>query len=119
MTRHSTRRCTDQRGLESTGSCAIGAVEAVHCGTGFHPHVLTATYATGTFTGLFCVNGNGTGTYKQGAVPGMGRVFVLQGVTVAAAYGTQVRLLGATKGTWSRFTELAPVPIKTGTFQLT
>lgn len=36
------------------------------CTAGLHAHVLTATYASGTFTGLFCVNGKGFGTYTQG-----------------------------------------------------
>ncbi len=110
---------TDQRGLESTGNCTIGAVEPVHCATGLHPHVLTATYATGTFTGLFCLNGKGYGTYTQGGVSGPGHVYALKGYTIITASGTQVRMLGITKGTYSKFTEVAPVPIKTGTFKLT
>ena len=36
------------------------------CTAGLDAHVLTATYASGTFTGLFCVNGKGFGTYTQG-----------------------------------------------------
>ena len=110
---------TDQRGLASVGNCTIGAVEVGVCATGLRPHVLTATYATGTFTGLFCLNGKGYGTYTQGGLSGPGHVYALKGYTIITASGTQVRMLGITKGTYSKFTEVAPVPIKTGTFKLT
>ena len=101
------------------GNCTIGAVEVTQCATGLRPHDLTATYATGTFTGLFCLNGKGYGTYTQGGVSGPGHVYALKGYTIITASGTQVRMLGITKGTYSKFTEVAPVPIKTGTFKLT
>ena len=73
--RHHARRygcCprTDQRGLESSGNCTIGAVEVGVCAAGLHPHVLTTTYATGTFTGLFCLSGKGYGTYTRARYPG-------------------------------------------------
>ena len=88
------------------------------CAAGLTPHVLNATYATGTFTGLFCVNAKGVGTYTQGAVSGIGAVTVVKGTTVIAALGKNLLLLGATNGTTSKFAEPAPSPSKNGTFTL-
>jgi hypothetical protein len=110
---------TDQRELASVGNCTIGAAEVDVCATGLHPRVLTAHYATGTFTGLFCVNAKGYGTYFQDGLSGPGHVYVFRGYTIITASGTQTRLLGITKGTFSKFTEVAPVPIKEGHFKLT
>jgi uncharacterized repeat protein (TIGR02543 family) len=88
------------------------------CAARLSPHVLHATYATGTFTGLFCVNGKGVGTYIQGAVSGIGAVTVVKGTTVIAALGKNLLLLGATNGTISKFAEPAPSPNRNGTFTL-
>ena len=112
---------TDQRGLASVGNCTIGAVEVGVCATGLRPRVLTATYATGTFTGLFCLNAKGIGTYTQGAVSGAGRIYAVNGRTDIVAYGTNLRLTGSRTPTpsSSKFTEVAPLPVKTGEFTLT
>ena len=110
---------SDQRGVASVGNCTIGAVEVPRCAAGLHPYVLNASYPKGTFTGLFCVNAKTYGTYTQGGVTGPGRVYVFKGYTIIIASGTQVRLEGITKGTYSKITEIAPKPVKTGTFKLT
>jgi DNA-binding beta-propeller fold protein YncE len=88
------------------------------CVAGLNAHVLTATYQAGTFTGLFCVNAKGIGTYTQGSVSGSGSVKVVRGTTVIGASGKNLALLGATNGTRSGFVEFAPAPIKLGTFTL-
>ena len=108
----------DQRGVASVGNCTIGAVEVPLCAIGLTPHVLNASYAKGTFTGLFCVNAKGVGTYTQGALSGFGWVSVVKGTTVIAALGKNLLLAGSTNGTKSSFLELAPAPIKFGTFTL-
>ena len=108
----------DQRGVASVGNCTIGAVEVTPCTAGLHAHVLSATYASGTFTGLFCVNAKGIGTYTQGAVSGFGSVTVVKGTTVISALGKDLFLAGSTNGTKSSFVESAPAPIKLGTFTL-
>jgi hypothetical protein len=77
-----------------------------------------ARYAAGIFTGLFCVNGKGFGTYTQGILTGFGWVTVVKGTTAIAALGKNLFLVGSTKGTKSSFLELAPTPIKFGTFKL-
>jgi uncharacterized repeat protein (TIGR02543 family) len=89
------------------------------CAAGLHSHVLTAAYGNSTFTGLFCVNGTGIGTYTQGAVSGIGTITVVKGTTVVAALGKNLALAGSTNGTKSSFVELAPAPIKLGTFTIT
>jgi YVTN family beta-propeller protein len=89
------------------------------CAAGLNAHVLTATYPAGTFTGLFCMNAKGIGTYTQGAVSGLGSVTVRNGTTTVIALGHDLALLGTTKGTRSGFIEFAPAPIKLGTFTLT
>jgi hypothetical protein len=112
----------DQRGVASVGNCTIGAVEVLHevplCATGLTPHVLNASYAKGTFTGLFCVSAKGFGIYTQGALSGFGWVTVVKGTTVIAALGKNLLLAGSTNGTKSSFLELAPAPSKFGTFTL-
>ena len=111
----------DQRGVASAAGakCTIGAVEvaASPCAAGLTAHVLTATYHTGTFSGLFCVNAKGVGTYSQGAVSGFGAVIRVKATTIIGALGKNLFLLGATNGTTSSFGELAPVPSH-GTFTL-
>jgi hypothetical protein len=88
-------------------------------------YFLSATSATGNFTGLFCVNAAGTGTYTQYSVPagiqtatGTGMVKVVGGTTALSASGTKLALLGEKTSTIDTFTETAPVPMKTGTFTL-
>ena len=108
----------DQRGVASVGNCTIGAVEVAACAAGLHPHVLNASYAKGTFTGLFCVNGKGFGTYTQGIFTGFGWVTVVKGTTVIAALGNNLFLTGTTNGTKSAFVELAPAPVKFGMFSI-
>jgi hypothetical protein len=108
----------DQRGVVSVGNCTIGAVEVALCAVGLQPHVLSATYPKGTFSGLFCVNAKGVGTYTQGTVSGTGTVTTVKGTTVVAALGKNLALAGTTNGTKSAFVELAPAPVKAGTFTL-
>ena len=88
------------------------------CAAGLQPHVLNASYAKGTFTGLFCVNANGLGTYIQGSRKGFGWVTVAKGTTIIDAVGKTLFLAGSTDDTKSSFVELAPTPIKFGTFTL-
>ena len=78
------------------------------CAVGLAPHTLTATYGTHAFTGLFCVNAKGVGTYTQGTVSGIGAITTVKGTTSIAALGKSLSLLGATNGTTSVFVELAP-----------
>jgi hypothetical protein len=99
-------------------STTIGAVEVAACTAGLHPHVLSATYAKGTFTGLFCVNAKGFGTYTQGSVSGFGSVTTMGRTTVIGALGKNLALFGSTNRTKSAFVELAPTPIKVGTVAL-
>jgi photosystem II stability/assembly factor-like uncharacterized protein len=89
------------------------------CAAGFNAHVLTATYQGQTFTGLFCVNAKGIGTYTQGTVTGWGSVTASNGTTTIIAFGNNLALLGITNATRSGFIEFAPAPIKLGTFTLT
>jgi len=88
------------------------------CAAGLHAHVLSATYATGTFTGLFCVNAMGFGTYTQGILTGFGWITTVKGTTDIAALGKNLFLVGTTEGIKSSFLELALTPIKFGTFTL-
>ncbi len=88
------------------------------CTAGLHPHVLNARYARGNFTGLFCVNVKGFGTYTQESVSGSGSVTTMGRTTVIGALGKNLALFGSTNGTKSAFVELAPAPVKLGTFTL-
>lgn len=86
-------------------------------------HVLDATYGGGTFTGVFCLNANGIGTYRQYSgttetASGTGEVLTSGGTTVVAASGPGLALLGEETATSSTFTETAPAPMKSGTFTL-
>ena len=108
---------TDQRGVASVGNCTIGAVEVHQCASGLTPHVLNATYPSGSFTGLFCVNAKGFGTYTQGTVSGLGSVSTFWGTTFAGALGKNLLLGGAANGTRSGFVEMAPLKA-IGTFTL-
>ena len=90
------------------------------CGTGLTPFLLSASWRAGNFTGLFCVNAAGTGTYTQsGGANSTGTVKVSGGVTWIAANGRSLALLGHMQGPSSTFTETAPPPMKSGTFTLT
>ena len=88
------------------------------CGS-FTAYFLSATYAMGSFTGLFCVNASGTGTYSQnGGATVTGTVKTSGETTAIAASGTNLVLLGEKTATSSTFTETAPAPMKSGTFTL-
>ena len=87
------------------------------CAAGLTAHTLSATYAKGTFSGLFRVNAKGVGTYTQGTVSGIGAVRTVKGTTVIAALGKNLLLAGITNGTKSGFVELAPLKVN-GTFTL-
>jgi hypothetical protein len=89
------------------------------CAAGLTTYILSATSGTGTFTGAFCVNTFGTGTYTQGTVHGTGTVTTSFGVTHITAFGTNLALIGQKTTTTSTFTETAPAPPKRGTFTLT
>jgi hypothetical protein len=108
---------TDQRGVASVGNCTIGAVEVHQCASGLTAHVLNASYRNGSFTGLFCVNTEGSGTYTQGTVSGWGSVTTVRGTTIVGAFGKNLLLRGATNGTRSGFVEVAPLKA-IGTFTL-
>jgi len=93
-------------------------------------HFLVATSHTGNFTGLFCVNANGDGTYTQRSVgppvvqtlKGTGHIRMNQGVTTIQAAGATAKnfsLVGTTNGTASSFRETGSgLTTKTGTFTL-
>ena len=102
---------------DNTGNGVVTITYTV-CAVGLQAHVLSATSTQGTFTGLFCVNANGVGTYTQGTVSGIGTVTTVKGTTVVAALGKNLALAGTTNGTKSAFVELAPAPVKAGTFTL-
>lgn len=109
----------DQRGVASApgANCTIGAVEVDVCTTGLTSHVLTATYPSGAFTGVFCLNAKGVGSYTQGPVSGIGGLRTVNGTTYIGALGKNLLLAGAMNATKNGFVELAPVPA-IGTFTL-
>ena len=86
-----------------TLSQLTGTVFAVasSCAAGLKAHVLSTTCAKGSFTGLFCVNAKGVGTYTQGTVSGIGSVTVVKGTTFIGALGKNLALAGSTNGTKS------------------
>jgi len=89
------------------------------CAAGLTPYFITATSRTGNFTGFFCVNGSGTGTYRQvGGPTGSGTVITSGGSTRITGFGTNLALLGVENGSFSTFVETAPKPEKAGTFTL-
>ncbi len=104
-------------GLDTTATPSVTITYVPPCGAGLTPHVLNATYATRTFTGLFCVNAKGIGTYTQGTVSGIGAVTTVKGTTLIGALGKNLLLAGRTNGTKSGFVEVAPVRA-IGTFTL-
>jgi hypothetical protein len=89
------------------------------CAANLTTIALSATARTGNFTGVFCVNAAGSGTYIQGTVHGTGSVTSAHGVTTISAFGSDLSLLGQKTTTTSSFTETAPAPEKAGTFTLT
>jgi len=112
-------------------SIAGANVTSRPCGT-LTPYVLSATYATGSFTGLFCVNANGDGTYtqyspglpvNQQTLTGTGHIRMNQGVTSIQAHMPKfqnLNLVGTTNGTTSSFGESGSgFPHLNGTFILT
>ena len=128
---------TDQRGAPRTAPCDIGAYDtdfpsfSAVCATGT-PYYLYATYSTGVFSGLFCVNANGDGTYtqyspglpgNQQTLTGTGHIRKNQGVTSIQAYMPtfqNLNLVGTTNGTSSSFGESGSgFPHLNGTFTLT
>jgi hypothetical protein len=112
-----TVKATDSIG--ATGSQQYSIKLLSPCGAGLTPYILSATSRTGNFTGLFCVNNAGSGTYAQTGGPhGTGTVTISGGTTHISAYGTNLALLGQKSAAGSSFTESAPAPIKAGTFIL-
>jgi len=119
---------TDQRGAPRKAPCDIGAYDtdfanfSVICAPGTSAHFLTATYATGNFYGIFCVNPAGSGTYTQltatGTISGVGVIITEYGITWIYGTGPGVVLSGHLQGTNSTFTETKPAPRTTGTFTL-
>ncbi len=101
------------------------------CGT-LTIYFLSATAKAGNFTGLFCVNANGDGTYTQYS-PGPPVVQTLKGtghvkvmphsvITIQASGATSkiFSLVGTTNGKSSSFSETGTgLTTKTGTFTLT
>jgi len=125
---------TDQRGAPRTAPCDIGAYDtdfpSLSCPPGT-TYFLTATYATGTFYGVFCVNANGDGTYaqyspglpvNQQTLTGTGHIRMNQGVTSIQAYlptFKNLNLVGTTNATASSFGESGSgFPHLSGTFTL-
>jgi hypothetical protein len=88
------------------------------CRSGLTAYFLSATSHSGNFSGIFCVNAAGIGSYTQRGVGGQGTIEVVGGNTWISANGTDLALTGRTNGTSSAFVELAPAPSKTGTFTL-
>ncbi len=83
------------------------------------PYFLSATSHTGNFTGFFCVNSAGIGTYAQNGGPtGTGTLTTTGGTTRITAFGKDLALLGEENSWSSTFTETAPAPEKAGTFTL-
>ena len=99
--------------LDST----VTEIATYSCASGLTAHVLSASYPTGTFTGLFCVNARGSAPTPRGACRGSARSFTVKGMTTIEALGKSLALAGATNGTKNGFVELAPVQA-IGTFTL-
>ncbi len=125
-------------GDSPVGNCSpVGLYSAVGgdspvgqcCPQAVATYLLTATPRTGgSFTGLFCVNANGDGTYVQFPVnphtTGPGHVKVMpHGVITIQASGATPKvfsLVGTTNGKGSSFSETGTgLTAKTGTFTLT
>jgi hypothetical protein len=113
-----TVKATDSASPANVATQLYSITVASSCGAGLTTHVLSATSRTGSFTGVFCVNVFGSGTYTQGAVHGTGTITSSGGVTHISAFGTNLALIGQKTTTTSTFTETAPPPAKAGTFTL-
>jgi hypothetical protein len=109
---------TDHNSPPDTGTQAYTLTLQSPCAAGLTTHLLTATSNTGNFTGVFCVNAAGTGTYIQGPVHGNATLTSSSGVTHITAFGADLALLGQKTTNSSTFTETAPAPVKAGTFTL-
>ena len=112
---------TNNQGATDNGAVNERVTVTSPCAAGQTFHFLTATVkAPGTdFTGYFCVNAAGSGTYVQGGAHGTGMILTSGSATYMAASGTGLALLGQKSPTIDTFTETAPLPMKTGTFTLT
>ncbi len=116
---------------DTTATPSVTITYVPTCAAGLTAHLLNATYATGTFTGLFCVNANGDGTYTQYSpglpateqtLTGTGHIRKNQGTTSIQAYMPAFRnlnLVGSINGTVSSFGESGSgFPHLSGTFTL-
>jgi hypothetical protein len=104
-----------------TNSPTEQTVVSTGCAAGQTFHLLTATATDPalSFTGIFCVNAAGTGTYTQsGGAHGTGQILTSGSTTWFSASGTGLALLGERTTAFTNFTETAPLPMKTGTFTL-
>ena len=113
---------TNNQGATDNGAVNERVTVVSPCTAGQTFHFLTATVkAPGTdFTGYFCVNAAGSGTYVQsGGAHGSGMILTSGSSTWISASGTGLALLGQKSPTINTFTETAPLPMKTGTFTLT
>ena len=113
---HFSVTATDSHSNTVTQSFAIELLSP--CGAGLTPYFLSATSRTASFTGLFCVNSAGDGTYTQGSVNGTGSVTMSGGVTKISAFGTDLALIGQQTSSSTIFSETAPLR-SAGTFTLT
>ena len=105
-----TNSASQQVVVNAFGGTAVFYVTPISpCAAGLTPHEFAATYGTQTFTGLFCVNTRGIGTYTQGTVSGFGSVATVGRTTVITAVGKNLALFGSTNDTKNGFVEVAPV----------
>ena len=105
-----TNSASQQVVVNAFGGTAVFYVTPISpCAAGLTPHKFAATYGTQTFTGLFCVNTRGIGTYTQGTVSGFGSVATVGRTTVITAVGKNLALFGSTNDTKNGFVEVAPV----------
>jgi hypothetical protein len=104
-----------------TGSQNYSITIASPCGptAGITPYIVTATGHTGSFTGLFCVNSAGSGTYTQsGGAHGAATVGFSYGGVRITAFGSSLAFMGQSSNRSNAFLETAPAPVKAGTFTL-
>jgi hypothetical protein len=85
------------------------AAATITCGAGLTAYSIFATAHTGNFTGLFCVNAAGNGTYTQGAVQGAGTIRVSGSQFALSAFGTNLSLVGQVAGASGTYRETAPL----------
>jgi DNA-binding beta-propeller fold protein YncE len=106
---------TDQNGNTGTASYTITILSG--CESGLTARYLLATTNLGTFTGVFCLNASGVGTYQQGSTSGSGSITVSGSTTYVTASGVGLALIGSTNNQGSRFTEFGP-SFTAGSFKL-